>query len=113
MEILNATKPKARKEHTCDLCGLNIHIGETYANETILYDGEIHSFKRHLSCDELAQKLRMYDDCDGITSDDFIEYVYEEYMSTVNKTEIEQERFNPVSFQDQLDIAKKKHGILN
>lgn len=78
--LLRQFNRKARKEHTCDFCGLKIEVGETYEDQTCVYDGEIYQWKSHLSCEELTQKLKMFVDCwhdEGLTMDAFQEYITE------------------------------------
>lgn len=50
-------KTKARKEHKCDLCGLKIDVGVVYLRSTYKTD-DFYSFKSHLHCIELIQKLQ-------------------------------------------------------
>lgn len=69
---------KARKNHTCNLCGGIIDKEEKYNCQTNVHDGRIYDFKTHVHCSELASEYNMYDDCDeGLTEDDFIEYMDE------------------------------------
>lgn len=35
MEILSNTKPKARKQHKCNFCGLPIEVGEIYIYQSL------------------------------------------------------------------------------
>jgi hypothetical protein len=71
---------KAIKEHKCNYCNRIVEKGEVYNNSTNVHDGRIYDWKGHLDCMELANELKMYDDCDeGVTSEDFMEYVNEYY----------------------------------
>ena len=71
---------KARKEHFCSFCGGKIFRGEQYRDQFNVYDGDAYHWKAHLSCQELANALKMYEDCwydEGLTADNFHEYVSE------------------------------------
>lgn len=84
MEVLDRKIRVAKKEHTCDLCGFKIISGEKYDWQKNVYDGMLYEFKMHLSCLQLASKLNMFEDCDdGLTSDDFAEFVAQEYPESV------------------------------
>ena len=102
METLDRKIRVAKKEHRCDLCGFSISAGEKYDWQKNVYDGMLYEFKMHLSCLELASKLNMFDDCDdGLTSDDFAEFVEQEYPSSVTG----------LKFRDVLNFVKEKHNI--
>lgn len=82
LTVLRETYPTARKEHVCEFCGEKIAIGQKYVRQTTIYDGTIYDFVTHRECEEVAHKLRMYDDCDdeGLDGESFREnlkeYVY-------------------------------------
>ena len=102
MQTLDRKIRVAKKEHRCDLCGFNILAGEKYDWQKNVYDGMLYEFKMHLSCLELASKLNMFDDCDdSLTSDDFVEFVEQEYPESVTG----------LKFRDVLDFVKNKHNI--
>ena len=102
MEILDRKIRVAKKEHRCDLCGFNIVAGEKYDWQKNVYDGMIGEFKMHLSCLQLASKLNMFEECDdGLTGDDFIEFVEQEYPSSVTG----------LKFRDVLNFVKEKHNV--
>lgn len=50
MEFYNETFPVAKKEHTCEMCGEVIHIGEQYSREVGKYEGELFTRKLHQKC---------------------------------------------------------------
>jgi len=79
MQIIEEGKHIARKEHTCNFCGGVINIGEEYDYQKNKQDGEFNTWKSHLKCIELSHALKMYDDIydEGLTSDDFYEYINE------------------------------------
>ena len=56
MDILKDAKIKARKEHTCDLCGRSIHKNTIYFYKFIK-DGEAYSFKTHCHCESILYYL--------------------------------------------------------
>ena len=78
METLTYQKEvKAIKEHSCNFCGTKINIGDTYMKSTHKHDGNIYDWKTHKYCDEIANRLKMYDDADeGVTMDDFTETIH-------------------------------------
>jgi hypothetical protein len=78
METLSYQKEvKASKEHRCNFCGEKIRQGATYYNSTHKQDGEPYSWKTHIHCSKIADKLNMYEDCDeGVTEDHFREYIH-------------------------------------
>ncbi len=78
MEIIESGKHIARKEHICNFCGGVINIGEEYEYQKNKFDNEFYTWKTHLKCSDIANELNMYDDCDeGLTADDFSEYISE------------------------------------
>ena len=102
MEILDRKIRVAKKEHRCDLCVFNIVAGEKYDWQKNVSDGMLYEFKMHLSCLELASKLNMFEECDdGLTRDDFIEFVAQEYPSNIAG----------VKFSYVLNYVKEKHNI--
>jgi hypothetical protein len=78
--ILDPNPTKARKTHRCDFCQYLINTGDTYLRSTHVAFGDIYTWKSHQQCDDIAVKLNMFEDCDeGLTSDDFIQYIISEY----------------------------------
>lgn len=79
MQTLRTETPKARKRHQCDYCGGMIEKGEVYDSQTNVYD-YLYTWKSHKECSEIANKLKMHDECDeGVTGDDFSEIINEVY----------------------------------
>lgn len=107
---------KARKQHTCDYCGLPIAKGEKYHSSTHVYDNMIYSWKSHFHCETIASKLNMFDWCDeGVTGEDFQEFIKDEYcniMSDKYPDTYEAVGFIIPSFEDRLKFVLKEHGIL-
>ena len=58
----------ARKDHVCNFCSGKIKKGEKYNIQTIKDNGEIYTWKAHLTCLMVARDAD-YDD--GLTEDDF------------------------------------------
>lgn len=84
LTILRETYPTANKEHRCEFCFEKITIGQKYVRQTNVYDGVVYDFITHKECKEVADELRMYDDCDeGLDGDGFVDslnqYVYDNY----------------------------------
>jgi hypothetical protein len=79
MEILSTSYPVAQKEHKCNYCGFKILKGEKYIYTPIKGD-YFYVWKAHFDCQRLTEKLNMFEYCDdGVTNDDFYEYINEEY----------------------------------
>ena len=73
---------RARKDHKCSWCELKINKGEIYENTPMVSDG-FYVWKSHLDCKKLTNALNMWQnvDFDGLTSDDFERYIFEEARS--------------------------------
>ena len=65
----------AKKEHVCSLCGDKINIDEKYLYSKLIYQ-DIYPWREHKICNNLVEKLKMYDNLDypenGLTQMDFI-----------------------------------------
>jgi hypothetical protein len=68
MEVLADNNVVARKDHVCNFCSGKIKKGEKYNIQTIKDNGEIYTWKAHLTCLMVARDAD-YDD--GLTEDDF------------------------------------------
>lgn len=53
---------KARKTHSCELCGREILRGETYMAGSGFGNGEAHSWKECLHCESLVQLVLLHED---------------------------------------------------
>lgn len=107
METINFTTPKARKNHICDYCNDTIDKGEVYNSQTNRFEGDIYVWKAHINCSEIASLLNMHDECDdGVTADDFSEYINNEYSELCE--------FEPPSktFSNRLDEVVKYYTKL-
>lgn len=87
METISYPKEtKARKKHRCNFCNELIFAGEVYIKSTHVYDGGMYDWKSHKHCSELADTMKMYDECDdGLTADDFMEFVSEKHHEILVK----------------------------
>ena len=54
MKALSIKRPKAKKQHVCDFCGLKIEIGEVYELQNNVNEGTIYQWKSHLECNKIA-----------------------------------------------------------
>jgi hypothetical protein len=71
-EAISNSKPKAKKEHQCELCRKTIKVGETYDDQFLKYEGETYHFKMHSICHEISSCLWSYIEPDeGIHDEDF------------------------------------------
>ena len=62
MELIDESKPIARKDYVCDLCGRKIRKGQKYRRQFIRdYSGEVWSFKGHEECCELTSIIDFSD----------------------------------------------------
>lgn len=68
MTVISCKDHKARKQHACDFCGLNIDPGETYRHTWQVYDGEAYAWRAHEFCHKFASDrlADMYAE-DGVT----------------------------------------------
>lgn len=74
MEVLLNEERRASKEHICSFCGGKIEKGEVYQYAKIRGD-ELYAWKSHKKCEKLVTALHMDDDGDGISDNDFCDYV--------------------------------------
>ena len=113
MQTLLIEKTRAKKQHKCDFCGLIIEIGEVYERQKNVSEGTLYTWKSHLSCNKIAAKLEMFDNCDeGVTGEDFKEYIREEYQNIMQSkfNDIyESKEFHFPIFADQLNFVKTQH----
>lgn len=89
MSFHSDTKTKARKHHTCGMCGRTIPKGTTYLRQAGVYDGDFYSNKAHEDCAEMWQ--RVYHD-----------FCYDEGMPWDFK-EVLQDGFSAEEAQESLD----------
>lgn len=115
MEQISHSKQKARKQHKCDWCGLPIEIRSEYERSSNKHDGQIYTWKNHVSCAKIANELKMFDSCDeGLTGDDFKECIKEEYGQIMSDhyTDIyESPDFKVPSFSERLSFVCEHYKI--
>ena len=75
-DLISFDKLIAKRKHRkgCDFCGDKIQIGETYYKQVCTGEGTIWTWKSHLNCYHLAQKLDWFDE-DGLTQNGFYDHV--------------------------------------
>ena len=61
------SRPTARKEHKCDLCGGVIKIGEKYLRSSGVYIGEFFDTKHHIECERIIHKY-----CKDMEDNEFV-----------------------------------------
>lgn len=78
MELIDESKPIARKEYRCELCNRIIHKGQRYRRQFIRGDGgEVWSFKGHEECYELTSIIDFSDYYEGVDN-----YAFEEAITS-------------------------------
>ena len=78
METIRAKTVKARKGHTCDMCGRDIKKGDEYEVQTNKCDGTLYIWKNCLVCQPTVHKMHKegwYPD--GVNAEQYAEYVAE------------------------------------
>lgn len=89
-EVINESYPKARKDHICDLCRCTIKKRHKYVRQFNRDGGDVWTFKAHIECCQLANKLEVYsyeeleDELDNI--------LYQDKQSIKNTNRYEQVR---------------------
>ncbi len=114
METLRINTPKARKEHICDWCQLKIVKDDEYRNTSHVDEGSVYTWKAHIHCCEVLDKIGAWDDGDGISTDAFQECLKNEYadiMSNHFTEEYESKDFKYPNFEGQLNFVLKFHNI--
>lgn len=78
MELIDESKPIARKDYVCDLCSRKIRKGQKYRRQFIRDDsGEVWSFKGHKECCELTSIIDFSDYYEGVDN-----YAFEEAITS-------------------------------
>lgn len=112
--IISIQQPKANKQHRCNYCLGIIEKGETY-EKTFLIQDDCYTWKSHLKCQEIASKLKMFDNEDyGVTDEIFIENIKFEYITIMEEyhSEIfESEDFIYPSFIERLNFVIAHHKV--
>lgn len=106
-KVISQTTQKARKVHRCNYCLMPIEIGTEYARQYNEFDGYTFAWKMHTHCDQIAQKLIDFKECDngGADCDDFywsVVYKFEEITGLVS---------NGKSLAEMLDVVRKELAV--
>lgn len=70
---------KANKQHKCMWCCQPIEKGSKYLKSVHVDSGDIWTWKTHQYCSDIADKIGMYDDGEGVGEEAFHEYITNEY----------------------------------
>lgn len=111
---LSNKKVKANKEHICDWCELKINKKEIYSRQSNVDDGSIFRWKNHIHCADLMDKIGAYDGGDGVGTEDFQEYVKNEYQTVMSNhfNDIyESKDFKYPNFETRLNFVLDFHKI--
>lgn len=110
---LSYTTHKAKKQHRCDWCCQKIEVGEVYNYSTHVCDGHFFVWKNHERCEQIANKLKMFDEADyeGLTSDDFQESIIDAYARLISEELIPEplDDDRRKSFSQMLEIVCNYH----
>lgn len=98
------TEPIARKDHRCDYCNGIIPKGEKYNRDGLVYDGTATTWKSHMFCQGLVNRLVDWSEVDdGVDADYFHEMVFHECWRIIG--------YNPIddcmTLQDMITVIKK------
>ncbi len=85
--IRNPKRVKARKPHTCDVCGKSIAKGEEYVSATYKHD-DVYTWRECDRCApyvfEMCKEYADFAHC-GYTSDDLVEYMRESHPDVLEE----------------------------
>lgn len=128
METLSSNKQtKATKEHRCNFCSEKISVGEIYVKSTHKSDGDIYDWKAHVHCDNIATRLKMYDEAmdsgyEGVNDEFFVETIHckhDDLLMTLIPSEERQkysdiiEQLKKVRFKDKLMYVIRYYAKLD
>lgn len=87
--VISEKTVKARKAHRCGFCNMQIDPGTRYNLAFLVYD-EPYTWREHLHCRELANKIIDWSDLDdcGCSADDFKHFVVCEWERINNKSSL-------------------------
>lgn len=116
MELIDESKPIARKEHVCDLCSRKICKGQKYRRLFIRDDGgEAWSFKGHEECCELTSIIDFSDYHEGVDCDAFEEaitnYVQEYHQGEEDAIKVAFQNRNYYGLVKMILAELKEKGI--
>ena len=110
METINEQKMvKARKQHRCSLCNKVINKGESYISAVYKHDDEIYIWRQHTHCQDLTFELKMFDDCEILTSEDFCENIEYAFYNLVQKYFIDMHI--QYTFEQKIELLCKHFNI--
>lgn len=111
MTIVSDSKIKARKEHSCDYCNGLIKIKETYRS-VFISDDYAYTWKSHLSCDALVDKLNMidYSNGEGISEELFVDTVINKFYNIQSDFPTPDLKAN-LNFNDKLIFVKQFYSL--
>lgn len=101
--IESTKKVKARINHACSWCGMAITKGEKYETSLLKNDGDVYRWKSHIRCIKLVSSVNIEYDGDGITQEDFNEYVLGEYCNITGSHN------QWINFTDAIDAVCSKY----
>ena len=78
MEFYSEEKVKAKKEHTCEMCGGKIKPGDTYYRENGKWCGDFFSRALHVQCHLMEEDYCCEVDCE-FSWDSIQDYIQDEY----------------------------------
>lgn len=110
MKTLRNSTQKARKQHSCNYCFQPIDKGTIYNKQVNVYEGNMYEWKSHPDCDAIASILSMHHEAEeGLTGDDFVEFIKEEYQQIMIKLELND---LPIpNYVDQLYYVCNHHSV--
>ena len=116
MELIDESKPIARKDYVCDLCSRKICKGQRYRRQFIRGDGgEVWSFKGHEECYELTSIIDFSDYYEGVDNYAFEEaitsYVQEYHQGTEDVIKIAFQNQNYYGLAKMILAELKEKGI--
>lgn len=104
-QMLSSKTVTAKKSHRCDYCGMPIDIGQQY-NRSFNVGDSAFTWKSHIHCENLVQKIVVWDDLDeGCSSDDFWRHVAAEWEKINNKSPLGR------SMMKMFDEVLKYHNL--
>lgn len=116
MDLIDESKPIARKDYVCDLCSRQISKGQRYRRQFIRDDGgEAWSFKGHEECCELTSIIDFSDCYEGVDCDAFEEaitnYVQEYHQGAEDVIKIAFQNRNYYGLSKMILSELKEKGI--
>lgn len=116
MELIDESKPIARKDYVCDLCSRKICKGQRYRRQFIRDDGgEAWAFKGHEECCDLTSIIDFSDYYEGVDCDAFeeaiINYVQEYHNDVKDALNIAYQNRNYYGLAKMILAELKEKGI--